>query len=72
MIRNLMWIVTGASIIGTILNIKKQRICFIIWLFTNSLWMIYDYSVGSYAQSALFMVYVGLAVWGITEWRKSK
>jgi len=69
MIANLMWIVTGASIIGTVLNIKKKRICFVIWLITNSLWMLYDFSIGSYAQSALFAVYVCLAIWGIIEWR---
>jgi nicotinamide riboside transporter PnuC len=70
MIANLMWIVTGASIIGTVLNIKKKQVCFIIWLCTNSLWCAYDFYVGSYAQSALFFVYVCLAVWGIWEWKK--
>ena len=70
MISTLMWIVTGASLIGTILNIKKKPVCFIIWFFTNSLWMIYDFSIGSYAQAALFTVYTGLAIWGIIEWRK--
>ncbi len=70
MIEHLMWIVTGASIVGTILNIKKMRACFYIWLVTNSLWCIYDFMVGSYAQSALFLVYVSLAVWGIISWKE--
>jgi nicotinamide riboside transporter PnuC len=64
-----MWGVTIASIIGTVANIKKQSWCFVLWFFTNSAWMIYDYWKGAYAQSALFMVYVILAVWGIYEWR---
>jgi nicotinamide riboside transporter PnuC len=67
---NLMWIVTGISIIGTILNIKKKQICFVIWLFTNSIWVIYDFCIGAYAQSVLFIVYVILAIWGVIEWRK--
>lgn len=64
-----MWMVTAASIIGTVANIYKKSWCFILWFFTNSLWCIYDYVIGAYAQSALFLVYVGLAVWGIYEWR---
>jgi nicotinamide riboside transporter PnuC len=67
---NLMWVVTGVSLFATILNIKKQRICFVIWLFTNSLWCIYDFSIGAYAQSVLFFAYVCLAIWGILEWKQ--
>lgn len=70
MISNLMWLVTGLSIAGTVLNIKKKRICFLIWLVTNSLWLAYDLSIGAYAQAAMMAVYVGLSVWGIIEWRK--
>jgi nicotinamide riboside transporter PnuC len=72
MIANLMWIVTIFAIIGTILNIKKKPICFVIWLCTNTLWCVYDFSIKSYAQSALFLVYVVLAIWGIYEWRNKE
>ncbi len=70
MIDHLMWIVTAASLVGVVANIKKKTWCFGIWFGTNSIWMIYDYSLGAYAQSALFAVYVILAIWGIYEWRK--
>lgn len=66
-----MWMVTIASIIGTVANIKKLQWCFILWFFTNSAWCIYDFMIGAYAQSALFFVYVCLAIWGIYEWRKA-
>jgi nicotinamide riboside transporter PnuC len=69
---NLMWIVTAASISGTILNIKRKPVCFFIWLVTNSLWLIYDVSIGAYAQAAMMAVYVGLSLWGIVEWRKKR
>lgn len=65
-----MWVFTGLSIIGVVANIKKLKWCFVLWLFTNSAWCIYDYSIGAYAQSALFFVYVLLAIWGIYEWYK--
>ncbi len=43
MLSNLMWIVTAASLVGVVMNIKKLRVCFFIWLFTNSLWCAYDF-----------------------------
>lgn len=70
MIANLMWLVTGLSIVGTILNIKKMQVSFVIWLITNTLWFAYDLWLGAYAQSALFGVYIILAIVGIREWRK--
>ena len=69
MLSNLMWIVTAASLVGVVMNIKKLRVCFFIWLFTNSLWCAYDFYIQAYAQSALFFVYVLLAIWGIIAWK---
>jgi nicotinamide riboside transporter PnuC len=64
------WVVSVLSLVGVVLNIKKSRICFFIWLFTNASWTIVDFVFGLYAQSLLFLVYTGLAVYGIIEWRK--
>lgn len=67
------WAITAASIIGTVANIYKKRFCFIIWLFTNSAWLIIDLRAGLYAQAFLFGIYVLLAVWGLAQWgRESK
>jgi nicotinamide riboside transporter PnuC len=65
-----MWLITTISLIGVILNIKKKKICFVIWFFTNATWCIYDFYIGAYAQSFLFLIYTGLAIWGMIEWRK--
>lgn len=65
-----MWAVTAASLIGVVANIKRKRWCFGVWFCTNSLWALYDFTIGAYAQSALFAVYVALAVWGLWEWKK--
>lgn len=67
-----MWAITVLSIIGVILNIKKRKECFIIWVGTNFTWAIYDFYIGAYAQSALFGIYFLLAIWGLIEWRKNK
>jgi len=66
------WIITIASLTGTVLNIKKNKACFIIWLFTNALWTLIDYEAGLYSQATLQLVYVVLALWGIYEWKKVK
>jgi nicotinamide mononucleotide transporter len=70
--QNVMWIVTAGSLAGTILNIKKKKVCFWIWLFTNSSWCVYDFWISNYPQAILFLVYTGLAVYGIYEWNKNK
>lgn len=68
----MIWINTIIALVGTILNIKKRRICFMIWLVSNSGFMVHNYLIGQYAQSLLFAVYVGLSIWGLWEWRSSR
>ena len=66
----LTWGVAGVSLTATILNVKQKIIGFYIWTVTDSFWCLWDFHIKSYAQSALFLVYLGLAIWGIIEWRK--
>ena len=66
------WSLTIAAIIGVILNIKKMRVCFYIWAVTNFGWMVVDFHKEIYAQSALFLIYFLLALYGIWEWREKK
>ena len=69
MITELTWVLAALSLIGVWLNIKKKSECFAIWLITNASWTIYDFSIKAYAQSALFLIYTILAVYGLYEWR---
>jgi nicotinamide riboside transporter PnuC len=64
------WLVTLASIIGVVLNVKRKKACFIVWACSNFVWMIIDYQNGLYSQAALFLIYFLLAIWGLWEWRK--
>ena len=66
------WIMAAASITGVVLNIKKDRRCFLIWAVTNGGWCLYDFSIGAIAQAALFLVYFCLAIWGIYSWKTEK
>jgi len=59
-------------LIGVVLNIKRKRACFYIWLFTNASWAAVDFYKGIPAQGVLFTIYTALAVWGIIEWKEEK
>jgi hypothetical protein len=66
------WIVSAIALIGVWLNIRKDNRCFILWAFTNGYWCIYDYTLGAIAQSALFLVYFILALYGLWVWTYKK
>lgn len=66
----MMWLFTALSLIGVVANIHKRRWCFGVWPVSNSAWCIYDFNIGAYAQSTLFLVYTGLSIWGLVKWKK--
>ena len=66
----ILWPLTIIALMGVVLNIRKDRRCFWLWLFSNGAWSVVDYHHGLYAQSALFAVYFVLSVWGLIEWRR--
>lgn len=66
------YIITLASIVGTVANVRKKRWCFVVWLFTNAAWCVVDTYKGLYSQAMLFAVYVALAAWGLVQWRRSQ
>ena len=65
-----LWILTGLSLIGVVLNIKKLKVCFLVWAVTNITWAIVDFKAGLVAQGVLFVIYTGLAVYGFLAWRR--
>ena len=65
------WIITVIAIVGVILNIKKRVEGFYLWTVSNGAWIYIDVRAGLYAQAAMFVVYTGLSIWGICEWRKN-
>jgi len=66
------WIVSVIALIGVWLNIRKDKRCFILWAGTNFFWCIYDYALGATAQSALFLFYFLLSIYGLWEWTHKK
>ena len=69
MIDEAMWIITVASVVGTVANIYKRRWCFGVWAVTNATWVVYDVWKGAHAQAAMMAIYFGLAIWGLIQWK---
>ena len=67
-----MWIVTTICLIGTFLNCKKIKSCFIFWAIGNILWLIYDIYSGLYSRAFLDLIQLILAIYGAYEWRLNK
>lgn len=63
------WTATAVALIGTILNVRKLRACFFLWLITNAMWFVWDILNGLPSRAILDLVQFGLAAWGIYEWR---
>ena len=64
------WAIAAASLLGTIMNLYKDRRCFYIWTATNLYWVIYDAANGLYSQSVLMMVYFIISIAGIWKWKR--
>jgi len=63
------WTVAVLSLVGVLLNIRKNYKCFYIWTVTNASWCLVNLYYQIYAQAALFFVYFCLAIYGLYEWK---
>jgi nicotinamide riboside transporter PnuC len=64
------YIITAASIVGTVANIYRRRFGFVLWFLTDVFWCAYDITIAEYSQAVLWGVYALLAAWGWWRWRK--
>lgn len=64
-----MWIVTMISLIGSVLNARKSKWCFYIWILANTLWLIYDVYIGLYSRAALDIMQTIICISGIIYWK---
>ena len=66
------YIITAASIVGTVANSLQKRWCFYVWLCTNSFWCIYNVVNRSYAQALLYAFNFAMAILGLIKWRRNE
>ena len=65
-----LWLVTAMAFAGAILNLKKQRSCFLIWMMSNIVFVIHNILIREWPQAALFTAFFGLAIWGWFSWSR--
>ena len=66
------WIITAVTIVATIFNIKKKRVCFILFSITNICWITVDIYKGVWARVVLLVFFTGMNFWGYREWKSKK
>jgi len=66
------WLVACASLTATWLNIRKLRISFAIWFFTNAAWCVIDVVHGVWARAPLDATYTILAAYGFFAWGRRR
>lgn len=66
----LSWVLVFISLAGNVFVIKKNVVGQWLWAIGNVGWVVYDLSIGAYSQAFLFLVYLGMCIWGIIAWSK--
>lgn len=66
------YIVTVASIIGTVANSFQKRWCFLVWTFTNTFWCVFNIVNNSYAQAILYAFNLIMAIIGLWKWKQKE
>jgi len=72
MIGLLGWIATAISIIGILLNAKKNMWCWPVWLVSNVLWVTYFIILANPQSITLWVVFSLFNVYGWIQWRKDE
>lgn len=70
---NLLSILMSAiAFAGTVMNAERNKWGFAFWLVSNLYMSIRFFTIGEYAQSALFFAYFVLAIRGVFAWTKKE
>lgn len=70
MIDIISWIMTGITVIGTVLNSYQKKSGFIFWLISNIFWIGFNIWSESYAQAAVYVFNSCMCIIGIRQWKK--
>ncbi len=66
------WVMALLSLVGVVLNIRKDKRCFYFFGIANVGWIVIDFSAGLYAQVLLFVVLTGLSIYGYVVWAREE
>jgi len=63
------WILSGVGILGAVLNVRRNRMCFPVWCVGNIGWLILGILTPEMRpQILLWTTFIVLNVWGYREW----
>jgi nicotinamide riboside transporter PnuC len=66
------WSLTILSIIGTIMNAKLNKWCFIVYIIANTGWIGINMYCGLWQQIPMWIVYIIIGIYGWYTWSKPK
>jgi nicotinamide riboside transporter PnuC len=66
------WLITAASIAGTVLVIRKSPWGHVAWILSNAGWLVIALTRGDAPQAVLWSVYLALAVVGAVTWFRER
>lgn len=68
----LSWLLTMGSLIGGQLIINKKKEGYVLWIFVNTLWVIFYISKEIYSSMVLFIIYLIQSIYGYKKWKKEQ
>ncbi|HRZ18556.1 MAG TPA: nicotinamide mononucleotide transporter [Methanofastidiosum sp.] len=72
MIEIINWIFVGIGMVGTVLNIFKNKWCFIIWGISNTAFIIINIYREIYSMALFFFIGLLTCFWGLYQWIKDE
>lgn len=67
--KEITYIVTAFTIIGTVANSFQKRWCFVVWIITNTFWIVYNLAIQQQAQALLYGVNLITSIIGLIKWK---
>ena len=64
------WAITAVSLTGTVLNVRKNILCFYLWGIGNIAWLAFDLWSGLFSRAVLDAVQLAFAICGVIAWSK--
>ncbi len=58
------WFITAISLAGTVLNVRKNILCFYLWAVGNIAWLAFDVASGLFSRAVLDTVHLAFAIRG--------
>jgi nicotinamide riboside transporter PnuC len=64
------YLIVAAALAGTVLNVRRSRWCWPVWIGSNAASAAYLAASGLWSQGALQATFLALSVWGWISWRQ--